>query len=80
MAKSIQKEGWKDTVVRLMVNPNNEDEYLCIDGMHRIEAMKRLMNQDIKFRNYKIGAYIYPLFCESDQCILADSNFICFIE
>ena len=79
MYKMIPQNGWKESIVRLMKNPASENEYLCIDGMHRIEAMKRMKVQDPKYSNFKINGMIYPHFSEYQQCMLADSNLFCLI-
>jgi hypothetical protein len=79
MYNKIKKDGWKDSAIRLMNDPNDSTSYLCIDGMHRVEALKKLKRDDKKFENFKLNATVYPHLNEYYQCILADSNFICFI-
>ena len=79
MYNKIKKDGWKDSTVRLMKDPSHQNEYLCIDGMHRVEALKRLKRDDERFADFKLNATVYPHLSEYHQCILADSNFINFI-
>ena len=79
MYNYIKNGGWKDSAVRLMRDPNSPGKYLCIDGMHRVEALKRLKRDDSRFKDFKLKAFVYPLLSDLYQCILADSNFNLFI-
>ena len=79
MYNIIKNGGWKDSAVRLMKDPNAEGKYLCIDGMHRVEALKKLKREDQRFKNFMLKAFVYPLLNDLYQCILADSKFNCFI-
>ena len=79
MYNFIKEGGWKDSAVRLMKDQSAPGKYLCIDGMHRVEALKKLKRDDERFKDFKLQAFVYPLLSDLYQCILADSNFICFI-
>lgn len=61
------------------MNPRKEGYYLCIDGMHRVVTMQRLMKDDPFYKDFKIGAFVYSEMNDTQQCILADSNFFVFI-
>lgn len=75
MKKSIAKNGWLGSTVRVIVNPANSSRYLCIDGMHRISAMKELRAEHDKFKKVEMRIEVYPPMNEYTQCILADSNY-----
>jgi hypothetical protein len=74
MISAITTNGWMQSTIRVIKDPLNPERFLCIDGMHRVSAMKQIKLVDKRFEDIKMESMVYPQMPEFTQCILADSN------
>ena len=72
MYKKIEQNGWNASMILLMQKPGFTNVYLCIDGMHRIEALRVLSRNVEQYKDYKPYCHVMPYIDELDQVTIAE--------